>query len=95
MTCLSFESFVTNNSADVHFIHSIRNMEMITNKDCQNLYILNCHQTLLDDSQNHQSIIIEDCSNCTFQLGVAEHTVIVRNCKQITLSVCCNRLCIM
>ena len=36
--------------------------------------------------------MLKDCVGCTVQLAVVSHIVVLHNCSDVTLSVCCGRL---
>ena len=40
-------------------------------------------------------VIVKDCDSCSIQLGVISGVVIIRDCTNVTLSVCCGRLLVL
>lgn len=95
MSSLSFQTFQDHNKDQYQFIHSIQNQEyMITDQSTPSRvsYFLNCQHSVIDDENEYQSVLIENCSDCSIQLRVVKGNVILRNCNNLTLSICCNRL---
>lgn len=95
MTCLSFHSLITHNLTSFQYYYGISNKEYSIHPQESShsiAYYIHCHDCVIDDCSQYDTILIEDCSHCSFQFSIIKSTVIIRNSQDITLSACTKRL---
>lgn len=95
MSCLPFHTLITHNLTSFQYYYGISNKEYSIHpieSTPSIAYYIHCYDCIIDDCSQYDTIVIEDCSHCSFQLGIIKNIVIVRNCQDITLSTCSKRL---
>ena len=97
MTCLTLQSILQHNLSHFHYTPLLSQQEIHITEDAslQHSYFIHCMNCYIDISCSLHSLLIEDCSSCTIQCGIIDGILILRRCKNITISSCCKQLLIM